>query len=118
MLQVTPHIRIMVAVEPVDFRKGIDGLAGLCRKVLQEDPFSGNMFVFCNKKRTALKALIYDGQGYWLCQKRLSQGTFSWWPKVNDTGKCHLAAHELQSLLWNGNPDQSQVGPMWKKINT
>ena len=60
MIQVTPHMRILVAVEPVDFRKGIDGLAAVCRQKLQSDPFSGAMFVFVNKSRQALRLLVYD----------------------------------------------------------
>jgi len=52
MIQITPHMRIFLATEPVDFRKGIDGLVSVCRKVLNEDPFSGGMFIFRNKRRT------------------------------------------------------------------
>jgi len=63
MIQITPHMRIFLATEPVDFRKGIDGLGNVCRKVLNEDPFSGGMFIFRNKRRTTLKILLYDGQG-------------------------------------------------------
>lgn len=117
MLQITPQMRMMLAVEPVDFRKGIDGLVGLCRRVLREDPFAGTLFVFRNRKGTALKVLVYDGQGFWLCQKRLSQGRFTWWPHLKDQQSHQLAAHELQLLLWNGNPDASPVGGMWKKID-
>ena len=80
MIQITPHMRIRVAVEPADFRKGIDGLVRLCKETLQQDPFSGSVFVFRNRRRTALKVLIYDGQGFWLCYKRLSSGRFRWWP--------------------------------------
>ena len=80
MIQVTPQMRILVAVEPADFRKGIDGLARLCRDVLKQDPFRGWVFVFRNRRATAVKALAYDGQGFWLCQKRLSRGHFRWWP--------------------------------------
>ncbi|MFL7867415.1 MAG: IS66 family insertion sequence element accessory protein TnpB [Anaerolineales bacterium] len=76
MIQLTPHMRIILAVEPADFRKGIDGLSQICRSVLQSDPFSGFLFVFMNKKRTAIKMLAYDGQGFWLFQKRLSKGRF------------------------------------------
>jgi len=72
MIQVTPQMRIRVVVEPADFRKGIDGLARLCREVLSSDPFRGSVFVFGNKSRKAIKILVYDGQGFWLCQKRLS----------------------------------------------
>lgn len=117
MIQVTPHMRIMLAVEPADFRKGIDGLAGLCRKVLQTDPFGGTLFIFRNRKGTSIKILIYDGQGFWLCQKRLSTGRFRWWPdRFNGETKL-LAAHELQLLLWNGNPQTAPIGAMWKKID-
>ncbi len=81
MIQITPQMRILVAVEPSDFRRGIDGLARVCKEVLQRDPFSGCMFVFRNRPATALKILVYDGQGFWLCHKRLSKGKFAWWPR-------------------------------------
>lgn len=81
MIQVTPQMRILLCLEPADFRRGIDGLAQLCREALSADPFSGTAFVFRNRRRTSLKILVYDGQGYWLCQKRLSEGRFRWWPE-------------------------------------
>ena len=59
MIQLTPHIHIFLAVAPVDFRKGIDGLAGVCRSILKSDPFSGYVFIFRNKKATAIKILMY-----------------------------------------------------------
>jgi transposase len=62
MIAVTPHMRVLVAVEPVDFRRGIDGLACHCRKALAEDPMSGTVFVFRNRRRTGLRLLVYDGQ--------------------------------------------------------
>jgi transposase len=68
MIQITPQMRILVAVQPVDFRKGIDGLAALCRQVLATDPLAGALFVFCSRRGHALKCLTYDGQGFWLCQ--------------------------------------------------
>ncbi len=113
MIQITPHMKILLAVKPVDFRKGIDGLAMLCRTVLQSDPFSGCVFVFLNKGRTSIKILMYDGQGYWMCQKRLSQGKFRSWVDNKYGKQKALDAHELQMLLWNGS---SNVAPMWKKI--
>lgn len=116
MIQITPHMRIMLAVEPADFRKGIDGLAALCRKVLKTDPFSGSMFVFRNRRRTAIKILCYDGQGFWVFQKRLSQGRFHWWPKPAEDRLHPLAVHELQLLIWNGNPAKSEVTPNWRPI--
>lgn len=116
MIQVAPQMRILLAVEPADFRKGIDGLAQLCRAVLRSDPFSGTLFVFRNRRGTALKILAYDGQGFWLCHKRLSQGRFRWWPQKGGEGSCRLAAHELQLLLWNGNASASQVTPAWRPL--
>ena len=80
MIQITPQMRILVAIDPQDFRKGIDGLARICRDVLEADPFSGWLFVFRNRRQTALRILCYDGQGFWLAHKRLSRGKFRWWP--------------------------------------
>lgn len=116
MIQITPHMRILVATEPVDFRKGIDGLAAICRLQLKADPFSGTCFVFRNRAGTAVKSLIFDGQGFWLCQKRLSAGRFRWWPKQGDQGVSRLLAYELQVLLQNGNPSSCQVQPDWKRL--
>jgi len=110
-------MRILVAVEPVDFRKGIDGLAGVCRNEIGKDPFSGYLFVFRNRRATAIKILAYDGQGYWLCQKRLSSGRFGSWPGDHGELIHELAAHELQLLVWNGDPGSGKVSPMWKKIS-
>lgn len=112
MIQIAPRMRILLAVTTVDFRKGIDGLAVICKTVLKTDPFSGCLFVFRNRRGTSLKFLLYDGQGFWLCQKRLSKGRFRWWPKEGPLRQ--LAAHELQMLLWNGNPDSAP--PLWKPI--
>lgn len=117
MIQITPQMRILVAIEPMDFRNGIDGLSRVCRDVLKSDPFSGTLFVFRNRRGTAIKALVYDGQGYWLCQKRLSKGYFRGWPKAGEGRLKHLLAHELQLLLWNGSPSAGSVAPMWKKVS-
>ena len=116
MLQFTPQSRILLATEPIDFRKGIDGLAAVCRKVLGEQPLSGAVFVFRNRAATAIKLLFYDGQGFWLCTKRLSQGRFRWWPHHEDSASVRLAAREVQILLWNGHPDQAQMATDWKPL--
>lgn len=115
MIQITPHMRILVALEPVDFRAGIDGLAALCRKQLDADPFSGCLFVFRNRKRTAIKILVYDSQGFWLCCKRLSGAKFSFWPDGTQPSRT-LQACELQVLLMAGNPAQAQAAPVWRHL--
>ena len=114
MIQVTPQMRILLAVEPVDFRKGIDGLAGVCRAILKSEPFSGHVFIFRNKRATAIKVLMYDGQGFWLCQKRLSKGRFNVWPGDGRFSLRQLAVHEVQMLIWNGTP--GKLAPLWKPI--
>jgi transposase len=117
MIQLTPQMRILVAVEPVDFRQGIDGLCRLCRRSLSSDPFSGAVFVFRNRRGTSVKILAYDGQGFWLCQKRMSQGCFRHWPEsANGEAGKQLLAHELSVLLSGGNPSASQAAPQWRRV--
>jgi transposase len=116
MIKVTPQMRILVAVEPADFRKGIDGLARICREALRQDPFSGYVFVFCNKSRKAVKILVYDGQGFWLCQKRLSKGRFPWWQQSSAATQA-LQAHQLAVLLSGGNPAAARGVPPWRRVD-
>ena len=116
MMQLTPHMRILVAVEPVDFRSGIDGLGRICREALECDPFSGAVVVFRNRSATAIKALAYDGKGFWLCQLRLSQGRFRHWPSREGSVKRELLAHELQVLLAGGDPEAAHAPPPWRPI--
>lgn len=115
MLQLTPQSRIFLAVQPVDCRKGSDGLAALCRQVLHDNPMGGAVYVFRNRTGTTLKLLAYDGQGFWLCTKRLSSGHFAWWPTA-PTQRVTLSAWELTILLGNGHPDRAQLAPDWRPI--
>jgi len=116
MIQITPQMRILVAVEAADFRKGIDGLARICKEELQRDPFCGAVFVFRNRRATAVKVLVYDGQGFWLCHKRLSTGRFRWWPTDRSAAAKTLEAHQLHVLLSAGNPDAAQAAPPWRRV--
>lgn len=117
MIQIAPQMRILVAIEATDFRKGIDGLARLCTDALGADPFSGTLFVFRNRRGTALKILVYDAQGFWLCQKRLSTGRFRFWPARGPGATTRLEAHELQVLLAAGNPATAQAAPAWRRVS-
>ena len=76
MIQVAAQIRILVAVEAIDGRKGIDTIAQLCREKLNADPFSGYLFIFRTRRGTAIRVLQYDGQGVLAGHKALVQGTF------------------------------------------
>lgn len=116
MIQITPQMRILLAVQPVDFRKGIDGLAALCRQALASDPLSGALFVFRSRRGHAIKCLTYDGQGFWICQKRLSQGRFTGWPKAHSNSALRLDPQQLHLLLWNGDPAQTHTAPLWRPV--
>jgi transposase len=115
VIAIVPQVRILVAIEPVDFRSGIDGLARICKQKLGSDPFCGWLFVFVNRRRTAVKILAYDQQGFWLCQKRLSVGKFRHWPTATEASKL-VEAHELQLLLVGGNPAMAQAAPAWRPL--
>ena len=115
MIQITPHLRILVAIDPVDGRKGIDSLAQLCREKLEADPFSGCVFIFRSRRGTAIKLLAYDGQGFWLATKRLSKGRFKWWPTGTEAAR-PLRAHQAQLLLAAGNPE-TEAPPAWRPLN-
>jgi transposase len=115
MRQLPPQSRIFLATQPVDFRQGLDGLAAVCRQVLGENPLAGAVYVFRNRAGTALKLLLYDGQGYWLCMKRLSQGRFRWCPTPADA-RVPLSARELMIVLWNGDPERAQMARDWRRV--
>jgi transposase len=85
--------------------------------VLSADPFSGSVFVFRNRRGTAIKLLAYDGQGYWLCQKRLSEGRFRHWPRDSGSARRELLAHQLQVLLAGGDAEASTGAPIWRRIS-
>ena len=115
MIQITPQMHVLVAVEPVDLRKGIDGLAAVCREKLQADPFSGWLFIFRSRRGTAIRVLVDDGQGFWMAHKRLSRGKFLWWPTAGTATK-RLAAHQAQLLLAAGNPE-TEAAPVWRPVS-
>ena len=116
VIQLAPQFRILVAIEPIDGRKGIDAIAQLCREKLNADPFSGCVFIFRSRRGTAIKLLCYDGQGFWIATKRLSKGRFQWWPTGTEPAHS-LRAHQAQLLLAAGNPD-AEVAPAWRPLNS
>src|SRR2546430_17152668 len=115
MIQVAPQIRILVAVEAIDGRKGIDAIAQLCREKLNADLFCGYLFIFRSRSGTAIRILQYDGQGFWLATKRLAKGRFNWLPTGTDPART-LRAHQAQLLLAAGNPD-TEAAPVWRKVS-
>ncbi len=112
MMQITTQHQLHIWVKPVDFRKGIDGLVGLCRQSTSS-PFSGTIFAFRNRRGSAVKLLVYDGTGFWLCTKRFSQGTLHYWPKSQDE---HVCATTMAIILNQGQP--AKLAPAWRKLSS
>jgi len=124
MLTVNPTTRCFLYIEPIDGRKGIDGIGAIVRQKLNQNPMDGAWYLFKNRSGTILKILFYDGSSFWLCLRRLSAGRIQWWPRHQEAEKEAqnqpmmklLAAREITMILWNGNPSTATFGPEWKKI--
>lgn len=102
MIHITTQHHLHLWIEAIDFRKGIDALAGLCRQSIGS-PYDGTVFAFRNKSGIAVKLLVYDGTGFWLCTKSFSQGTLNYWPKSSDERIC---ATTMAVILNQGKPAQ------------
>jgi transposase len=101
MFGLGPATRIYVGLEAVDMRKGFEGLFGLVRDYLGQDPLSGHLFLFSNRGRTRIKAIVWDGSGLWVCAKRLERGRFQW-PKADEGERQVTMRPEQLTLLLNG----------------
>jgi transposase len=89
--------RILVARDPVDFRKQIDGLAAVCEQRLGEEPLDGTLFLFSNRRRTALKALVWTHGGFSMVYKKLEKGRFRW--PTGEVDRVAVSRAELAALL-------------------
>jgi len=98
MILLTANTPILLAANPADFRCGIDGFVAICRHQLKQNPRSGTLFVFINRNKTMIRALSYDGSGFWLMTKRLSKGKFSNWPTLKEAIS-PMQAKQLRRLL-------------------
>lgn len=103
MIHLTSNTKILIAIQPADFRQGIDGLAALCKQRLGCEPRYGTLFVFINQNKTMVRALIYDDNGFWLMTKRLSKGEFSGWLNAKPISPM-VAKHLMQLLSGNYTP--------------
>lgn len=110
MITITPQQRLVLRIEPIDFRKGIDALIGLCRKWTQ-NPYDGTVFAFRNRRGTSVKLLIYDGTGFWLATKRFSQGKLKYWPQSIQEPVC---ATTMAIILNQGTP--ALMSPSWRRL--
>jgi len=101
MILLTHQSPILLGVAPSDFRMGIDGFVGKIRNTLEQDPSDGTIFIFINRARTMIRALSYDGTGYWLMTKRLSRGKFTGWPTAHEP-LSPASARQLRVLISEG----------------
>ncbi len=114
MLSLPPSVHIYVAAEPVDLRNGFDGLTGLTRRLIREDPFSGHLFVFINRRRNRAKILVWENSGFWLLYKRLEKGCFKL-PRQAGAGSQHIQvdATELAIMLEGIDLRGAKRRPRW-----
>jgi transposase len=106
--------KIYIALDAVDMRKGFEGLHGLVRDQLGQDPLSGHLFLFTNRTRTRLKALVWDGSGLWVCAKRLEKGRFQW-PAAAGSRSVTMRAEELAMLLNGLDSKQTQARDWYRR---
>lgn len=100
MFSIPRQVKIFVALDPTDMRRGFDGLSGMVQQTLQQDPLSGHLFLFRNRRRDRLKILFWDGDGYALFYKRLARGTFEFpTPQDPQSPSVEIRASELSMLL-------------------
>lgn len=112
-LPITPGLRVYLAPGFTDMRKSFTGLVAATREVLQEDPLSGHLFGFCNRRRTLIKLLLWDGTGLWVFAKRLEKGTFAWPSAEEGQTKLTLSGEELAALLGGFSLDLSTRRRWW-----
>lgn len=115
MLSVGSATRIYLAPGATDMRKGFDGLHGLVKHCMQADPLSGHLFLFCNRPRTRLKLLFWDGSGLWVCAKRLEKGCFSWPQKAPENGmRAQIGKEELALLIGGIDLGKTRAKNWWR----
>lgn len=108
--------RIYLAAGGTDMRKSFDGLSGLVREKLREDPLSGHLFLFCNKPRNRLKVIYWDGNGLWVCAKRLERGRFSWPVESNEEdGAVTISQEDLAMLIGGIEMARTQQKQWWRR---
>lgn len=113
MIIFTENTSVYISITSIDFRCGISKVVSIVADVLDnKNPMSNTIFIFRNKKNSDIKALYYDGNGYWLLHKRLSRGKFSWWPRT-EREQCQIPLKDI-NILFGGNDPRSSFDPGWE----
>jgi len=116
MISFPANTDIFVSHIPVSFGCGIDGMIRFCKIILKKEPLSSAYFLFINKSKKQIRVLWYDGQGFLLCTKRSSQGSFSNWPKNQEELCTTFPFFAAQVLFSGGDPESVKSKEIWKKI--
>ncbi len=115
MIPLSPATRIFLASGATDLRKSFEGLSDLVSHQFQEDPLSGHLYVFANRRKNRIKLLYFDGSGVWVCAKRLmGRGRFAW-PKTTEPGALRVVAEELTLLLSGIDLEKTRTRAWWRK---
>lgn len=112
MLSLPPTVRVFIALDATDMRKAFDGLASETRRLIEQDPLSGHLFVFFNRRRTLVKVLYWDRNGYCLVAKRLERGTFHL-PRTSEHGTIEVEPAELALILEGIDLEGARRRPRW-----
>ncbi len=115
MIQISPGACIFVINSAVSFKTRIKGMVAYCRDILECEPMDGAYFVFRNRSGVMVRVLFYDGDGFWLCEKRFSSGSIKGWPDDNQS-MTPVSARELLVLLWHGDPSSAKYPAFWKRV--
>ena len=116
MLSLPTSVRIYLARGCTDMRKSIDGLSAVTRQLLEQDPLSGHLFVFCNRRRDRIKILYWEESGFWLLHKRLEKGTFAWpLPSESADKQVELRASDLAALLGGIDLGKARKRPWYSR---
>ena len=114
MITLSPATRIFLATGATDLRRSFEGLSDLVAHQFNQDPLSGHLYVFTNRKKNRVKVLYFDGTGTWVSAKRLSAGCFAW-PKTTEPAALQILAEELTLLLSGIDLEKSSTRPWWRK---
>ncbi len=114
MIAPSPATRIYLATGATDLRKSFEGLSDLVAHRFQQDPWSGHLYVFTNRRKNRIKLLYTDGTGMWVCAKRLGRGCFAW-PKTTEPAALRIAAQELTLLLSGIDLEQTRPRAWWRQ---
>lgn len=116
MIVFSPKHRIFLSINAIDFRRQINGITAVCKNQCKQDPTTGHYFLFINRRKTDIKILYYDGQGFCLFQKKLSSGKFIKWP-ISSSELVTMTSAQAYVLIYNGDPTTAITEPPWLKID-